>query len=28
MDEEIFGEGWKYLSKGKILPKWKTTYRH
>jgi hypothetical protein len=28
MDEEIFGEGWKHLSKGKILPKQKTTYIH
>jgi hypothetical protein len=25
MDEEIFGEGWKQLSKSKILPKRKTT---
>jgi hypothetical protein len=28
MDEEIFGEGWKHLSKSKILPKRKTTYIH
>ena len=28
MDEKIFGEGWKHLSKRKILPKWRTTYRH
>jgi hypothetical protein len=28
MDEEIFGEGWKHLSKSKILLKRKTTYRH
>jgi len=28
MDEEIFGEWWKHLSKGKILPKQKTTYIH
>ena len=28
MDEEIFGEGWKHLSRSKILPKRKTTYRH
>jgi hypothetical protein len=27
MDEEIYGEGWKHLSKSKILPKRKTTYR-
>ena len=27
MDEEIFGEGWKHLSKSKILLKGKTTYR-
>jgi hypothetical protein len=27
MDEEIFGEGWKHLSKSKIFPKRKTTYR-
>ena len=28
MDEEIVGEGWKHLSKNKILPIRKTTYRH
>jgi len=28
MDEKIFGEGWKHLSKSKIFPKWRTTYRH
>jgi hypothetical protein len=26
MDKEVFGEGWKYLSKSKILPKRKKTY--
>jgi hypothetical protein len=28
MDEEIFGERWKHLSKSKILPKPKPTYKH
>jgi hypothetical protein len=28
MDEEIFGEDWKHLSKSKIWPKRKPTYIH
>ena len=28
MDEEIYGEGWKHLSKSETLPKQKITYRH